>query len=249
MNNTLYLVRHTRPAIAEGLCYGQSDIFLRKSFHNEAREVQKRLARCVFSSVYTSPLQRCVLLSKELNLKAQSDSRLMEMNFGKWENQPWDAIFASTEGKHWFENYLTAPCPGGESFIDLLARVESFLQDLGIDIAVNRNSENFLETGKGTYLDTGRGGYANTSKETDKDNNAAIDMPSNWQNGHEKNAAASSESSASKNGPYCLITHAGVIRAMLVILCAQNPRHVFDLTIPYGQVVTIANNTFSLGKP
>ena len=228
MSNPLYLIRHTRPAIAKGLCYGQSDIPLTKSFHKEAREVQDRLARCVFSKVYTSPLQRCLLLSKELNLAAQSDSRLMEMNFGEWENQPWDTIFNSPDGKRWFEEYLTTPCPGGESFMDVLTRVESFLKDLSIV-----PKEQCAHVGNGEHEYKSR-------QETDHELSTAQ---------HKKLATEENTGQVRKDSPYCIITHAGVIRAILVILCAQNPREVFDIAIPYGHIVTITQNTFSLSSP
>ena len=240
MSNPLYLIRHTRPAIAKGLCYGQSDIPLTKSFHKEAREVQDRLARCVFSKVYTSPLQRCLLLSKELNLAAQSDSRLMEMNFGEWENQPWNTIFNSPDGKRWFEEYLTTPCPGGESFMDVLVRVESFLKDLNI---IPKEQCAHVGNGEHEYPKGFESPYEpeyKSRQETDHELSKAQ---------HKNLATGQNTGQAQKKGPYCLITHAGVIRAILVILCAQNPREVFDIAIPYGHIVTITRNTFSLSSP
>lgn len=200
MKPALYLIRHTRPTIAQGLCYGQSDIPLCENFPNEAREVQGRLAHCVFSKVYTSPLQRCLLLGEALNLPLQVDSRLMEMNFGEWEKKSWDAIFASTQGKRWFENYLTTPCPSGESFADLLARVTAFLQDKGV-AQYKQEKEGTRPTGLNL-------------------------LP--------------------YDSSHCLITHAGVIRALLILLCGLSPHEVFDIDIPYGHIVTIAGNGFSL---
>ncbi len=239
MSNPLYLIRHTRPAIAKGLCYGQSDIPLTKSFHEEARGVQKRLASCVFSKVYTSPLQRCVLLSEKLNLTAQSDTRLMEMNFGKWENQPWDTIFDSPEGKRWFAEYITTPCPGGESFKDVVARVESFLKDLSI--VPQEQCAHEVSDGRIHPLN-GHLHEPNYKSEHNIHDAQSTNRPKNLATEH-------NIGQTQKNGPYCFITHAGVIRAILVLLCAQKPREVFDIPIPYGHIVTITHNTFSLSSP
>lgn len=39
----LHFIRHTRPDIARGVCYGQSDIPLAASFAEEAEDVRVRL--------------------------------------------------------------------------------------------------------------------------------------------------------------------------------------------------------------
>ena len=58
------------------------------------------------------------------------DHRLKELNFGDWELQPWDQIYATSEGKYWMDHYLEAPCTGGESLPELHARVLSFIMHL-----------------------------------------------------------------------------------------------------------------------
>ena len=127
MNSTIYLVRHTKPLINEGVCYGCSDIELSSDFNVAALAVADKLRDLSFSKIYSSPLKRCHKLALSLNNKVVVDDRLKELNFGDWELKSWDYIFSSEEGKRWFDSYLTTTCPGGESFIDLTDRVKDFI--------------------------------------------------------------------------------------------------------------------------
>lgn len=222
MTPTLYLVRHTRPAIAKGLCYGQMDIPLAESFEQEASLIREALAPYAFTKVFTSPLKRCALLAKALNLQAQPDPRLMEMHFGDWEGKAWDTIFTTPEGKIWFDNYITAPCPHGESFTDLMNRVQSFLAEL-------------LPTPDRVFTEHfSRDNFPPDSSDT-SDNFSTV-----------KKSAPPPHPIPSDANSHCLITHAGVIRAILVILCGVTAEKVFDIAIPHGEIVEVANGRFSL---
>ncbi len=94
MTGVLYLIRHTRPDIAPGLCYGQLDIDLADSFAEEANHVLNWLPP--LDLIITSPLLRtrklAVYLAQELQCGLQTDARLMEKNFGAWEGCAWDNI-------------------------------------------------------------------------------------------------------------------------------------------------------------
>ncbi len=130
----IYLLRHTQTALEPHLCYGRSDVALRDDF--ETRDLPSLLTELPkqVTAVYSSPLTRCYQLAQKAashhQLPApQLDARLQEMDFGAWELQPWDAIFAKEEGKEWFDHYLTQRCPEGESFQDLIARARAFLEE------------------------------------------------------------------------------------------------------------------------
>ncbi len=127
---TFYLVRHPRVSIASGICYGQSDVPLSERFEEEAAAILKKLSGIEFERVYCSPLSRCARLAEKISSRTLFDDRLMELNFGDWEGQPWNTIFESEEGKKWFDDYLTRRCPNGESYNDMLARVRQFIAGL-----------------------------------------------------------------------------------------------------------------------
>ena len=124
----IYLVRHTIPDIAQGICYGQTDIALSAEFEQHAKMIIKYLPRSV-EAVFSSPLLRCTLLAKKLpySLNVHTDSRLLEMNFGEWEMKKWDTINSQ---EPWFADYINTTVPGGESYYQLYIRVTDFLKDV-----------------------------------------------------------------------------------------------------------------------
>ncbi|GIZ11663.1 alpha-ribazole phosphatase family protein [Pseudomonas sp. NCCP-436] len=126
---SLYLIRHTRVGCAPGLCYGQLDVPLAKSFAEEAHAVRESLAvrfPAGLPPVWSSPSQRCRALADALLVPYRVDPRLMELNFGLWEGRTW-AELDSPQARHWADHWQSAAPPGGESLPELLARLQSFL--------------------------------------------------------------------------------------------------------------------------
>lgn len=125
------LIRHTAVDVPHGVCYGQTDVPLKSSFHAEADNVNMRLKELApFDYVYCSPLSRCVKLAEWCGYKnAERDNRLLEINMGEWEMQRYDDI-ADPRLKEWYADYLNVPVTGGESFAMQYMRVSSFLDEL-----------------------------------------------------------------------------------------------------------------------
>jgi alpha-ribazole phosphatase len=127
----IYLIRHTRVDVPPGICYGRSDVPLAKSFEEEAFRIRDNLADIPIDTVYCSPLERCTRLARYLFGKQyRTDDRLMELNFGEWEMKAWEDIYKHPLGPAWMNNYLNAPCPGGESLPMLVERIKDFLDEL-----------------------------------------------------------------------------------------------------------------------
>jgi alpha-ribazole phosphatase len=125
----IYLVRHTTPFVKAGTCYGQSDIPLNKElFPKESAQVISKLP-AELDIWYSSPLQRCTQLAHQICASYQTDTRLMELNFGQWEMQKWDQIDADSL-KKWSENFVEIHPPHGENYLDLHARSEAFIASL-----------------------------------------------------------------------------------------------------------------------
>ena len=126
----LILVRHTRPLVADGVCYGVTDLGLAPTFGVEAARVVAALPPA--ERLVTSPLQRCRRLAERIG-DAQSlvpvvDSRLREMDFGAWEGVPWDAI-PRAEMDAWAADFLHARPHGGESVHMLYERARGAIAD------------------------------------------------------------------------------------------------------------------------
>jgi alpha-ribazole phosphatase len=128
----LYLIRHTTPLVGKGICYGQSDVPLAGTFDAEWEAIRTGLPPGA-TGVYTSPLSRCRRLAERVaehyGLPLHQDDRLRELDFGRWEMQPWDAL-PEPELSAWMNDYVHVPCPGGESYAELIGRVASFVASL-----------------------------------------------------------------------------------------------------------------------
>jgi alpha-ribazole phosphatase len=126
----LILVRHPKPAIEPALCYGASDVGVAD---DERARVLAHLRTAGLPGdlpVYASPLQRCATLAQALHSRRlQFDARLAEMDFGRWELQPWSAI-AREEVDAWAANLLHYRPGGAENVLDVARRVSAFLHEL-----------------------------------------------------------------------------------------------------------------------
>ena len=135
----LWLVRHARPLIDAGVCYGATDMPA-DAAHTGATATQFAPLLPPGLTVWTSPLQRCGALAEQLlalrpDLSLRTDARLREMDFGSWEGLRWDAIPRSAYDA-WTANFGTARFGGKDSVNDLLQRVASAraeVQALGQD--------------------------------------------------------------------------------------------------------------------
>lgn len=130
----LYLVRHTTPDVAPGICYGQTDLDVAASFHDEFARLHPKLSHLQQPLLFSSPLQRCYKLAQataeHLNLgEIKQDHRLLELHFGDWEMQPWNDIPRGVIDV-WAEEHVQKAPPSGESFHALHLRAKSFLDEL-----------------------------------------------------------------------------------------------------------------------
>jgi len=125
----LYLVRHPRPEVPAGHCYGRSDLAANQA---DVERVLAALARQGLPGampVYASPLARSAVLAQRLSPAPLFDARLAEMDFGAWEMRSWDDIPRS-EIDAWSADLLHYRPGGGESVMDVAARVAGFDADL-----------------------------------------------------------------------------------------------------------------------
>ncbi len=130
----LTLIRHTRPAVSSGICYGRSDLALATTFPEEANAVLAKLEPA--EALVSSPLGRCRALAERIGsafaLEPAYDVRLQEMDFGTWEGQDWNDI-PRAELDAWAADFLHARPHGGESVHAFVARVHEVLAALRKD--------------------------------------------------------------------------------------------------------------------
>jgi alpha-ribazole phosphatase len=119
----IYLIRHTKPRIEKGVCYGQSDIDVTETFHDEAAIISAALPEKIMQ-VYSSPLSRCKKLAEHLfpAVPVSYENDLQEIHCGEWEMLYWDAIPREIIDP-WMKDFVNVQIPGGESYVQLFDRV------------------------------------------------------------------------------------------------------------------------------
>lgn len=129
----LYLIRHPRPQVAEGICYGRSDLPLAEPVTAIAAQLRQRLPEGL--PVYSSPLRRCRELAEALHPSPRCDARLQEMHFGAWEMRTWDVIGREALDA-WAADPLRFVVPGGESVAEMRQRALEFVTELDSDTVI-----------------------------------------------------------------------------------------------------------------
>ncbi len=114
----VFLIRHPRPLIAAGICYGQLDVDC-----EDPLPIARRLLPLLpgGTRIIASPLRRTRGLAEALHAQPLFDTRLMEINFGDWEGQQWGDIDRKLIDA-WASDVLHFVPPGGESVAMLQAR-------------------------------------------------------------------------------------------------------------------------------
>lgn len=130
----LSLIRHPKPMVAPGICYGSTDVDADKE--DVARLLPLLEQRCVgHALVFSSPLRRCMQLAEplgeRLGLSVNIDARLVEIDFGQWEMQPWDQI-ARSEIDAWAADVVNYPVGGAQSALVMAKRVCEFYTRLQV---------------------------------------------------------------------------------------------------------------------
>lgn len=121
-------IRHPRPALAAGICYGQMDVGLAEPCDSHARQLVQELRRSDATVVVSSPLRRSRELAQPLadalGLPLTIEPRLQELNLGAWEGRTWASI-ARQDLDAWARDVLGYRPGGGESADDLMRRVRA----------------------------------------------------------------------------------------------------------------------------
>lgn len=121
----LHLVRHPRPLVAPGTCYGRLDV---AALDVAAAAERLRGLLPTGVPVWSSPLRRCRELAACLHGSPCVDDRLQEMHFGAWEGRSWDDIGPAALDA-WAADVAGYAPPGGESARQVQARALAWVQE------------------------------------------------------------------------------------------------------------------------
>lgn len=136
------LVRHLKPEVEAGICYGQSDLPAAEVPDPAWQELMafRSDLPLLSSPLLSSPLQRARTLADHLSaLQRKSseapapasiaeDHRWQELDFGDWEGLSWQQI-GQDNVESWQQNLLGFQFPNGESALQMQQRVLSAWRD------------------------------------------------------------------------------------------------------------------------
>ncbi len=125
----LVLLRHTKPDIADGTCYGSTDLKPGSRFGAEAETAIAALPWKA-DQILSSPLIRCARLADCVSAAHGTETSfhdgLKEMDFGVWEGLRWDSVPVD-ELNQWANDLLHARPHGGESVYQMQQRALAVL--------------------------------------------------------------------------------------------------------------------------
>jgi alpha-ribazole phosphatase len=133
------LIRHPKPVIEPGICYGQLD--LAADQEDLERVVGLLGQRHPPIACASSPLIRAHHLAQAMEKahgwpSATTHHDLKEMSFGQWENRDWKQIERS-QVDAWAANMIGYAAPGGESVTQLAMRSASAIRVLVANVKAN----------------------------------------------------------------------------------------------------------------
>lgn len=132
----IYLLRHgetTWNADNNRYC-GRTDIGLTEKGTRQAESVRDQLKAISFDEVFSSPLQRAYTTAQIASGKAvKKEQRLIELDFGEWENKTKEEFIAENEGS--WTNWMNDPANTragvtGETAREVVTRVDDFFAEL-----------------------------------------------------------------------------------------------------------------------
>lgn len=133
MTTTVFLVRHgSHDRLGKVLCGRMSGVSLSGEGRREADALARRLAAEALTAVYTSPLARAVETARPIadaaGLEPVADDDLLEIDFGAWTGQGFEALASDPAWGLWNHARSLARPPGGESMVELQARLKRWLE-------------------------------------------------------------------------------------------------------------------------
>lgn len=135
--------------------YGKLDVSLNEKGIEQSKIAGEGLRDIKFSRIYTSERKRTKETAEhaleKLDLNVIVDSRINEMDFGKFEGKSYVEIQKEfpREYEMWNNNWKEFAPPSGESYKDFYSRIESFMNEI-----ISKSDENVLIVTHGGVIRT-----------------------------------------------------------------------------------------------
>ena len=100
----------------------------------EAERAARRLSSEGVEALYASPLQRtgetAAPIAAALSLEAQTDDRLLEIDFGQWTGKAFAELEGDPRWRDWNTARASTRAPGGETMDEVQARLSDFVAEV-----------------------------------------------------------------------------------------------------------------------
>lgn len=127
------LMRHPETVDPQVIA-GQSDVAIAPHALAGIESLAESLPRV--RHIVSSDLSRCRILAEAIavqrGIDCTFDARWREQSFGAWDGRRWDEV----DGREYLEQWTTSTPPGGESLVDVQARVAAALAEAPEDTLV-----------------------------------------------------------------------------------------------------------------
>ena len=135
MTTTIFLVRHgSTDHLGHRISGRMEGVGLNPLGRDEAERAARRLSAEGVEALYASPLQRtaetAAPIAAALSLEAQTDDRLLEIDFGQWTGQAFAELEGDPRWRDWNTARASTRAPGGETMDEVQARLSDFVAEV-----------------------------------------------------------------------------------------------------------------------
>ena len=133
-----FLVRHAAHELVDRvLCGRMAGVSLGEEGRAQARRAAERLVRERIAAVHTSPLERAretaAPIADRLRLAPEVHEAIIEIDMGEWSGKSFEDLHGDPRWQSWNSARAVSRPPGGESMLEVQARVVRHLERVRAD--------------------------------------------------------------------------------------------------------------------
>src|SRR3954470_1577812 len=132
---TFHLIRHaTNDLVGKSIAGRTPGIHLNDTGRQEAKRLAERLSHSGITRIFSSPLERAQEtaepLARTLGLSVTTIENLQEIDFGSWRGRAFSELESDPMWQRWNSFRVSARAPGGETIIEVQARLVGVIREL-----------------------------------------------------------------------------------------------------------------------
>jgi broad specificity phosphatase PhoE len=130
-----FLIRHASCAGLGQTLWGRTPgVCLNETGKTEAQRLAERLPGITLQAIYSSPLERALdtaeTIARSMKLEVNKNPAFDEVDFGDWTGKSFEMLSSDERWRSFNSDRSTTRIPGGESFLEVQARVVTEIEKL-----------------------------------------------------------------------------------------------------------------------